>query len=141
MHAPSITSPTVVKATSGQKLACRLRCATAEQRAALAVDLMAGRVAIEKFTARQAAMTSARPHHIQKQRKNATSGSPIVRDPTDAVDRLIDRIAALGGLDRLLQRLDEITRPTRCRARMRGASSWEICHDPPVFSGLCRRIR
>jgi hypothetical protein len=36
---------------------------------------------------------------------------PVVQSRTDAVDKLIDKIVALRGVDRLSTRLDELTTP------------------------------
>jgi hypothetical protein len=51
--------------TTGQELACRLRGTTADQKAALAVELMRGDAAISALTKRQAvAVTGARASHL-----------------------------------------------------------------------------
>jgi hypothetical protein len=113
MHTPIVDLAKPVKVQSGRKLSCRLRGSTVHQKAAIAVELMEGATAVKQLTAKQAAViTGAKPFHITTRRKRAAGIPVVVRDRGDVVDRLIDRIYKLGGADRLLERLEELTAPT-----------------------------
>jgi hypothetical protein len=101
-----------VKAISGRKLACRLRRLHAISRAQLAVDLVSGRIDLNRWTVKQACLlTGASLAKVNAMRRVEAGGSLAKVRRVHSLDQLIDRVVARGGLDRLVDRLDELTKP------------------------------
>jgi hypothetical protein len=110
---PSTTPPAQIKTLLGHKLASRLRHFPAHWRVNLAVDLIAGNATLANLTVRQACkITGASPYHVNARRRQLAGGASLAEvRHARAVDRLIDRVIAHGGVDRLMTRLDELTAP------------------------------
>jgi hypothetical protein len=101
-----------VKIITGRQVAHRSRGSDA-RRVDLAVDLMAGNIALTHLTLEQACtITRARPGRVNASRRARAGGSLAQARHAKAIDRLIDRIRAGHADNLLIERLDAITAPT-----------------------------
>jgi hypothetical protein len=109
MHLPS--SPPRRKVT-GKAFAYRKRNASPQQLDDLAVQLLNGEIELVDPTAKQAALLAGTTVRRINERRAAAAGLSFGEmQQSKALDRLIDKLISSGGLDQLMRRLDEYTRP------------------------------
>ena len=95
-----------------------LRGMPADVRATLAAAAVAGDVALYGFNSKQAcSLFDVSRYELNRALRELGVTPPIKMRRARSVDRLIDKIVrAEGGANRLAERLDELTRPTRVAA-------------------------
>jgi hypothetical protein len=110
------TPSETVKAIAGRKLAYRLRGVPLKFRLQLAADLVASRVQLIELTVKQAcALAGVTPASFNRNCEAERIALRAVRRARE-LDRLIDRVIAKGGTDRLVDRLDALTAPAAVAA-------------------------